>query len=99
RGLHRPRLGRARDTGAVERRQPADHDLLRDEDRADLVHAAHGTDLDAVRHVLARVQVPGPARPDAVPLLAELHMKILVTGGTGVVGPKIVHAFRAADRD
>jgi NADH dehydrogenase len=26
-------------------------------------------------------------------------MKILVTGGTGFVGPKIVHAFRAADRD
>ena len=26
-------------------------------------------------------------------------MKILVTGATGLVGPSIVHAFRAADRD
>ena len=29
-------------------------------------------DLDAVRQLLARLEVPGPARPDAVPLLAEL---------------------------
>ena len=29
RGLHRPRLGRARDARALERRQPPDHDLRR----------------------------------------------------------------------
>ena len=32
-------LGRARDARALERRQPADHDLPRDEDRPDLLHA------------------------------------------------------------
>ena len=39
RRLHRPGLGRARDARALERREPADHDLSRHEDRADLVHA------------------------------------------------------------
>ena len=42
RGLHRPGLGRARDARALERRQPPDHDLLRDEDRPDLVRADDG---------------------------------------------------------
>ena len=40
RRLHRPGLGRARDARALERRQPADHDLPRDEDRPALLHAA-----------------------------------------------------------
>ncbi len=65
RGLHRPGLGRARDARAVERREPPDHDLLRDEDRPALLHAADGAGRDAVRHRRARLEVPGPARPDA----------------------------------
>ncbi len=52
-----------------------------------------------VRHVVARLEVPGPARPDAQPLLAELRrevdgVRVLVTGATGFVGPKIVAALR-----
>ena len=39
RRLHRPRLGRPRHAGALERGQPPDHDLPRDEDRAALVRA------------------------------------------------------------
>ena len=47
-----------------------------------------------------RLEVPGPARPDSVPLLAELPaMTVLVAGGTGFVGSRIVHALRAQDRD
>ena len=50
----------------------------------------------------ARLQVPGPAGPDAEPLLAELRARagevILVTGGTGFVGGHVVHALRAAGR-
>ena len=41
RRLHRPGLGRARHARALERRQPADHDLPRDEDRPALVRPAH----------------------------------------------------------
>src|SRR5579862_2899933 len=100
RRLHRPGLGRPRDPRAVERREPADHDLSRDEDRADLVHAALGAHVHALRLLVARLEVPGAARPDTEPLLAELRVvKILVTGGTGFVGPKIIHALRAEERD
>ena len=50
----------------------------------------------ALRQRDARIEVPGPARADAQPLLAELRvMKILVAGGTGFVGTAIVHALRA----
>src|SRR5204862_5928742 len=66
---------------------------------ADLVHAAHRGEVDAVRGGVARVEVPGPARAGTFALLEELHVKILVTGGTGFVGPKIVHALRAQGRD
>ena len=47
-----------------------------------------------VRRRRPRLEVPGPARPDAEPLLEEFRaMKVLVTGGTGFVGPKIVNAL------
>ena len=72
RRVHRPGLGRARDARALERREPPDHDLPRDEDRADLLHADDRAGGVAVRQLVARLEVPGPARPDAVPLLAEL---------------------------
>ena len=71
--LHRPGLGRPRDARALERRQPADHDLSRDEDRADLLHADDGAGRDAVRRRLDRLEVQGPARADGEPLLAELR--------------------------
>src|SRR6185437_1858069 len=97
--LHRPGLGRARDARALERRQPADHDLPGDEDRADLLHADDGARDDAVRVVGDRVEVQGPAGPDPEPLLQELRGRrmILVTGGTGFVGPHVVHALRARE--
>src|SRR5262249_41293437 len=97
--LHRPGLGRARDARALERRQPADHDLSRHEDRADLLHADDGAGRDAVRLGLDRIEVQGPTRPDGQPLLAELRepVTVLVTGGTGFVGPPVVHALRTRD--
>ena len=49
RGLHRSRLGRARDARALERREPPDHDLPGHEDRADLLHADDRARDDAVR--------------------------------------------------
>ena len=49
-----------------------------------------------------RLEVPGPAGPDAVPLLAELRRGgedvILVTGGSGFVGGHVVQALRADGR-
>ena len=75
RRLHRPRLGRPRHARALERRQPPDHDLLRDEDRPALVRAAHRAGGDAVRLRRDRLEVPGPAGPDAEPLLAELRAR------------------------
>ena len=71
-GLHRPRLGRPRHARALERRQPADHDLPRHEDRPALVRAADRGGRAPVRQRRARLEVPGPARPDAEPLLEEL---------------------------
>ena len=61
-GLHRPRLRRARDARALERREPADHDLPVDEDRPAVVHAALRAGGDALRLGPARLEVPGPAR-------------------------------------
>src|SRR4051812_49068407 len=99
RRLHRPGLGRARDARTLERRQPADHDLSRHEDRADLLHADDGAGRDAVRLGLDRLEIQGPARTDREPLLAELRglVTVLVTGGTGVVGPYVVHTLRTRD--
>ena len=72
-----------------------------DEDRADLLHADDGAGHDAVRLGGDRLEVQGPARADGEPLLAELRGRMsqrattLVTGGTGFVGPHVVHALRA----
>src|SRR5262249_56128062 len=92
---------RTRDVGALKRRHPPDHDRPRHEDRAAVVRAADRAGRDAVRRRQARLQVPGAARPDAEPLLAELRAGarplILVTGGTGFVGPRVVHALRSRD--
>src|SRR6185437_148420 len=98
--VHRPGLGRSRDARALERRQPADHDLSRHEDRADLLHADDRTGRDAVRRRFDRLEVQGPARADGEPLLAELRagvVTVLVTGGTGFIGPHVVHALRAKE--
>src|SRR5207247_4650427 len=80
-----------------------DHDLLRDEDRPDLVRSALRARGGTVRLRRARLEIPGPARPDAEPVLAELRAgddsMILVTGATGFIGPKVVHALRAENRD
>ena len=74
RRVHRPGLGRARHARAVERREPADHDLRRDEDRAALVHAAdraRASGPTAAASLGSKYQ--GQQRPDAEPLLAELR--------------------------
>ena len=71
--LHRSGLGRARDARALERREPADHDLPGDEDRPALVRADGGADRPSVRLERPRLEVPGPARPDAEPVLEELR--------------------------
>src|SRR5262249_50191637 len=42
-------------------------------------------------------EVPGSEGADSEPLLPELRV-ILVTGGTGFVGPKVIHAIRAAGK-
>jgi 2'-deoxycytidine 5'-triphosphate deaminase (DCD) len=70
-GVHRPRLGRPRHARAVERREPAGDDLPGDEDRTDLVRAAHRARADAVRQRRDRLEIPGPARADTLAVLAE----------------------------
>ena len=72
RRLHRPGLGRPRHARALERRQPADHDLPRDEDRPALVRPAVRAGGEPVRQRRARLEVPGPAGADAEPVLAEI---------------------------
>ena len=65
RRVHRPRLGRPRDARALERRQPADHDLPGHEDRTALVRPALRAGRDALRRRPARLEVSGPAGADA----------------------------------
>src|SRR6476646_5313228 len=100
--LHRPGLGRPRDARALERGEPPDHDLLRDEDRPGLVRPDDGAGGDAVRCRRAGLEVPGTAGADAEPVLAELRARdgevILVTGGTGFVGGHVLKALQAAGR-
>ena len=60
--LRRPGLGRLPHARAVERREPADHDLPGDEDRADLVLPAHDARPSPVRIEGDAEQVPGSAR-------------------------------------
>ena len=71
-GLHRPRLGRPPHARALERRQPADHDLPGHEDRPDLVLAdvdrgrtPYGSDATGSKY-------KGQARPDPLALLPQL---------------------------
>ena len=72
-GFIDPGLGRARHARAVERGQPADHDLSGDEDRAAVVRPDGRADRSPVRLERARLEVPGPARPDPEPVLAQLR--------------------------
>src|SRR5205823_4946110 len=102
RWLHRPGLGRPCHARALERGEPPDHDLLRDEDRPALVRPDDRARADPVRRRGAGLEVPGPARPDPEPVLAELRARdrevILLTGGTGFVGGHVLKALRAAER-
>src|ERR1700756_2695338 len=50
----------------LDRRDPADHDLLRDEDRTDLVHAADRARARALRKLEAWLEVSRSTRADAV---------------------------------
>src|SRR5688572_30524709 len=95
RRLHRPRLRRARDARALERREPPDHHLPGHEDRAALLRADGRARRDAIRVGGARIEVPGTARPDAEPLLAELLGRgmILITGASGFVGRHVTRAL------
>ena len=60
--LRRRRLRGQPDPRALQRRQPADHDLLRDADRPDLVHAHGRPGRAALRRGRGGQQVPGPGR-------------------------------------
>src|SRR5205085_4257762 len=67
------------------------------EDREDRHHEDDGAGDDAVRRLGDWFEVQGAKGTDAQPLLQELRMTVLVTGGTGFVGPHVVHALRARE--
>src|SRR5439155_23891878 len=91
-GLHRPGLGRPRDARALERREPPDHDLPGDEDRADLLHADDRARCDALRLERDRLEVQGAATADAVALLQELRERRVTVLVTGVTSFAVPHA-------
>ncbi|CAA9264288.1 MAG: Deoxycytidine triphosphate deaminase (dUMP-forming), partial [uncultured Blastococcus sp.] len=71
--LRRPRLLRPHHAGAVERGEPADHVVAGHEDRP-AVHVPADQPVGApLRLGGLRLPLPGPARPDAVPVLPQLH--------------------------
>src|SRR5213076_1550356 len=72
-GGARASVERRGEAWCLKRRQPADPDLLRDEDRAALVRTAERAHGAALRRRRARLEVPGAAGPDPEPLLAELR--------------------------
>src|SRR5207253_4978967 len=67
------------------------------------VRPADRAGAGAVRRGRARLEVPGAARADSEPLLAELRARdrfvILVSGPTGFIGPKVVRALRERGQD
>ena len=71
-GLHRPGLLRPRDARTVQRGQPADHALAGHEDRPAVHLPALVAGGAPVRLGGLRVALPGPARADTEPRLAEL---------------------------
>ena len=73
--VHRRRVRRPHHARAGQRRQPADHALPGHEDRPDQLHADDHAGRPAVRQGRHRLEVPGPAGPDAEPLLRELPLR------------------------
>src|SRR5262249_44025014 len=76
-----------------------DHDLPDDEDRPALVRPDDRAGRVAVRLRRARLEVSGTEGADAQPLLPQLRMTVLVTGGTGFVGSAVLHELRARGLD
>ena len=71
--LRRRRLGRPHHARALERGEPADHALPRHEDRPDQLLRDDDARRPPLRLVGAGIEVPGPARPHAEPVLGELQ--------------------------
>src|SRR3954465_1993632 len=71
--LRRPGILRPHHAGALQRGQPADHALAGHEDRPALHVPAQQPGRASVRLGRLRLPLPGPARPDAVPVLPQLH--------------------------
>ena len=75
RGLCRPGLEGQPDARAVERGEPADRPLLRDEDRPDLVLQDELAGRPAVRLAVARLEVPGPVGADGLGVPPRLRRR------------------------
>jgi deoxycytidine triphosphate deaminase len=72
-GFVGPGVLRAHHAGAVQRGEPADHALARDEDRPAVPVPADRPVGASVRLGGVRLPLPGPAWPDAVSVLPQLH--------------------------